>query len=352
MSSNGMSSNIYQRISSFTTKEPATHSRVPQGEVRSVSSPSRAPSVATDASRVMSPAEIRMARQRKVAPVTEAPVPAPHTPGQATPATESAADTASQVTPTTPLKASSVRAQRLASRSRASPASATRGSAVSDIPRLTDGEASAMTIMAEYMSNTRDDADASSFAEQLMACVELREARSGAGADALKAVCADASKDAKPVVPVPSAPVAWDDDTVKSLDVVFAPIGDNTNEFTRDEIRTKVPRRYFDIKLSFQWDGQESVYLKADDSVIHYVPPRPPRGNRGKSAVPVNNYGISRVVHSMARVLSTGNSLALRSLLRLGLPPPPPLHPIAPVLQDETENLYSNGQASHVLLPP
>lgn len=72
-----------------------------------------------------------------------------------------------------------------------------RGGDVSAVSRLTNSEAIAMTIMAEYMSNTRDDVDVSSFAEQLMACVESCEAKSGAGADMLKAIRADASRDTK-----------------------------------------------------------------------------------------------------------------------------------------------------------
>lgn len=56
--------------------------------------------------------------------------------------------------------------------------------------------------------------------------------------------------------------------------------------------------------------------------------------------------------HSAMRILNTGNSLALRSSLKLGLPPPPPLHPLGHVQSDETETLYSMTPSSLYLGPP
>lgn len=103
-------------------------------------------------------------------------------------------------------------------------------------------------------------------------------------------------------MPVPDVPVVWDEDTLKNLTIDFAPRADNTNEFTRTEVRSKVPRRYYDVKLSFEWNGKTSSYLKADDGIIPYVPPRPPRNNR-KGAPPQNNYGRSFVYASLPRGL-------------------------------------------------
>lgn len=56
--------------------------------------------------------------------------------------------------------------------------------------------------------------------------------------------------------------------------------------------------------------------------------------------------------HSAVRILNTGNCLALRSSLRLGLPPPAPLHPVEHAQTDETETLYSVAPSSMYLAPP
>jgi hypothetical protein len=58
------------------------------------------------------------------------------------------------------------------------------------------------------------------------------------------------------------------------------------------------------------------------------------------------------VSHSTMRVLNIGNCLALRSSLRLGLPPPVPLHPVEHAQTDETETLYSVAPSSVYLAPP
>uniref|UniRef100_UPI001CA4782C hypothetical protein n=1 Tax=Mycobacterium marinum TaxID=1781 RepID=UPI001CA4782C len=83
-------------------------------------------------------------------------------------------------------------AQRMASRPKAPAPVATAESHV-----VTDAEAGSMGIMAEYMANNHDEPGITEVAEQLMACVETRDAKSGATADALKAIRADASKDSK-----------------------------------------------------------------------------------------------------------------------------------------------------------
>lgn len=99
---------------------------------------------------------------------------------------------------------------------------------------------------------------------------------------------------------VPAVPVDWDEDSVKNLGITFAPVADNTSDFTRSELRDKVPQRYFDVKMTFNWDGQESQYLKVDDAVIPYVPP--PRAQAGRKAAP-NKYGSGYVYASLPRVL-------------------------------------------------
>lgn len=52
------------------------------------------------------------------------------------------------------------------------------------------------------------------------------------------------------------------------------------------------------------------------------------------------------MVHSGMHVLTIGNSLALRSSLTLGLPPPPPLYQTSHVPLDGTETLYSEVLSS------
>lgn len=56
--------------------------------------------------------------------------------------------------------------------------------------------------------------------------------------------------------------------------------------------------------------------------------------------------GVDSLMHSSTGILTTGNSLALRSCLTLGLPPPPPLYRIVDALQEETETLYSENPSS------
>lgn len=57
------------------------------------------------------------------------------------------------------------------------------------------------------------------------------------------------------------------------------------------------------------------------------------------------------VIHSIPRIVSAGNSLALRSSLRLGLPPPPLPHHLTDAPRDETETLYSVGLSSSSRAP-
>lgn len=175
----GGGGDIGQLVASGTTRPPNMDSRVPPGDVRSMSSPSRAPSVATDTSRRLTPAEIRKRRQRAAAPAT---------PGGDT---ESLAETASNAPPATPTpaKPTSARAQRMASRAKPT------ATPTSTSTRLSEMEAGSMTIMAEYLSSNSEDPEAGTWAEQIMACIDRREAKSGIAFDALKAVRADAAKD-------------------------------------------------------------------------------------------------------------------------------------------------------------
>lgn len=109
-----------------------------------------------------------------------------------------------------------------------------------------------------------------------------------------------AGKDAEVATAVPATPVDWDEDTVKNLGITFAPVADNTSDFTRTELRDKIPQRYFDVKMTFNWDGQESQYLKVDDAVIPYVPPPKPQAGRKAGT---NKYGSSYVYASLPRIL-------------------------------------------------
>lgn len=99
---------------------------------------------------------------------------------------------------------------------------------------------------------------------------------------------------------VPAEPTSWDEDTVKNLGITFAPVADNTSDFTRTELRDKIPQRYFDVKMTFNWDGQESQYLKVDDAIIPYV--APPKPQAGRKSGP-NKYGSNYVYASLPRVL-------------------------------------------------
>lgn len=192
MSSAGQTEVMSRRAADLTTKEPATHHRVPPGETRSVSSASRAPSVITESSKAMSPAEIRRARQNKgksaasVAPAT------PATPAKPAGDTASEAGSAAPPATPTPAKPASARAQRMASRTKPVAPQQAEPSISSTV---SDAEASAMAVMAEYISSNRDDADATPLAEQLMASVEAREAKSNAATNAVRAIRADAAKD-------------------------------------------------------------------------------------------------------------------------------------------------------------
>lgn len=160
-------SDALRGMGTATTRDPDTSSRVPHGDVRSLSSqsrvPSRAASVVTDMSNAMSPSEIRKAK-RKVpdAPSTPAVATTPGTPAKHT-------STIDPQTLVTPSKSVSARQVRMASRTKA------QTPAASDI--LTDLEATSLTIMAEYISSTRDDADATRCAEQIMAAVASRTAK-------------------------------------------------------------------------------------------------------------------------------------------------------------------------------
>ncbi|KAL4864624.1 hypothetical protein BDV12DRAFT_200953 [Aspergillus spectabilis] len=109
--------------------------------------------------------------------------------------------------------------------------------------------------------------------------------------------------DAEEHIAVPQNAVEWDDDTVKGLEIHFAEISDNTTEFTRYEVRTPEPRRYFDIKMTFSWQGMLGSYFKADDAVIPYVPPKDTRRSSRRGAPPTNNYGKGFVYAGLPRPL-------------------------------------------------
>ena len=62
--------------------------------------------------------------------------------------------------------------------------------------RLSEAEVGSMTIMAEYLSSNSEDPEAGTWAEQIMACVDRREAKVGGAAfSAMMAVRNDAAKD-------------------------------------------------------------------------------------------------------------------------------------------------------------
>jgi hypothetical protein len=100
---------------------------------------------------------------------------------------------------------------------------------------------------------------------------------------------------------VPSVPVDWNEDNVKDLGITFAPVSDNTSEFTRSEIRSKIPQRYFDVKMTFTWHGEESQYLRVDDAVVPYVPP--PTHTKGARGSNTARYGAKYVYASLPKVL-------------------------------------------------
>lgn len=102
---------------------------------------------------------------------------------------------------------------------------------------------------------------------------------------------------------VPNVPVEWNEDTVKDLEVEFAPVSDNTSEFTRTELRNKTPQRYFDVKLTFRYNGEESQYLRVDDGVVPYVHPPPPRKGGRTGTQNASRYGSQYVYASLPRVL-------------------------------------------------
>ncbi|KAL3440022.1 hypothetical protein BJX65DRAFT_291235 [Aspergillus insuetus] len=102
---------------------------------------------------------------------------------------------------------------------------------------------------------------------------------------------------------VPDVQVDWNDESVKDLGIQFAEIADNTTEFTRFEVRTPEPRRYFDVKMTFTWKGKLGSYLKGDDAVIPYVPPRETRRSNRRGAPPANNYGKGFVYACLPRAL-------------------------------------------------
>ncbi|KAJ5111044.1 hypothetical protein N7532_001579 [Penicillium argentinense] len=97
--------------------------------------------------------------------------------------------------------------------------------------------------------------------------------------------------------------VEWNEDTVKDLEIEFAPVSDNTSEFTRTELRSKIPQRYFHVKLTFRWNGEESQYLRVDDGVVPYVHPPPPQKGGRTGSQNLSRYGSQYVYASLSRVL-------------------------------------------------
>lgn len=99
---------------------------------------------------------------------------------------------------------------------------------------------------------------------------------------------------------VPAELTEWDADNVRNLGISFAPVADNTSEFTRTALRNKIPQRYFDVKMTFAWDNEQSPYLRVFDAVIPYVPP--PKPQHGTKP-PVSKYGTGYVYASLPRAL-------------------------------------------------
>lgn len=57
-----------------------------------------------------------------------------------------------------------------------------------------------------------------------------------------------------------------------------------------------------DASKDTSYDASRYLGL-GDDAIIPYVPPRPPKSNRDRSAVPANNYGKPYVYASLPRVV-------------------------------------------------
>ncbi|KAL4800344.1 hypothetical protein BDV19DRAFT_384698 [Aspergillus venezuelensis] len=102
---------------------------------------------------------------------------------------------------------------------------------------------------------------------------------------------------------VPNVAVEWNEETVRDLGIQFEEVADNTSEFTRFDIKTPEPRRYFDVKMTFSWNGQIGGFLRADDAVIPYVPPKDSSRSSRRGAPPTNNYGKGYVYVCLPRVL-------------------------------------------------
>jgi len=99
----------------------------------------------------------------------------------------------------------------------------------------------------------------------------------------------------------PVGPEEWTPDNVLLLGISFAPLVDNTSDFTRNTIKSKIPRRYFDMKMTFTWDGKESEYLRVNGACAPYVPPPTSRKTGGR--VPAIKYGTEYVYAGVPRCL-------------------------------------------------
>ena len=72
-------------------------------------------------------------------------------------------------------------------------------------------------------------------------------------------------------------PVTWTAETGQGLVVMMSAMNDNTSEFTRSNLRGKgPPKRYYDSKLTFVCGDSQSQFLRLNEAIIPYVPPRAP----------------------------------------------------------------------------
>lgn len=173
----GGGDNVAHMVASGTTRPPQISSRVTPGEVRSSGTPSRAGSVASGSARV-TPAEIRARRRLASAAQTD---------------TMSVTSSTGPVPETPTPKGASIRAQRMASRSKASVP--TTPTADSDAKPTSD-ERRAMSMMAEYVANNREDSDSVTISEGIMAYANDPTRKDDVGLEAVRAIRADRSKDA------------------------------------------------------------------------------------------------------------------------------------------------------------
>ena len=189
-------------LTSSVTREPLTSSRLHPGEVRTLPLPPPATSAPSAGARKMSAAELRRLRTGATAvpetPVTPATAMAsPGAPSTPTRTASMAAPSAppSVGTPSVTASAAAGTPQRPVS-ARVAKMLAKKGATAPPAQGVTEAEARSMAVMAEYISNNRDDVDGAAAAEQLMSSAASRSVTDDVTRVAVAAVRADAARDA------------------------------------------------------------------------------------------------------------------------------------------------------------